>query len=55
MLLEKRRVTEIDLAHLVIASFSRSRFPRQCRQNNLVQMTIARIWQIARKDAAFLA
>ena len=28
---------------------------RPCRQNNLVQMTIARIWQIARKDAAFLA
>ena len=24
-------------------------------KNNLVQMTIARIWQIARKDAAFLA
>ena len=31
------------------------RLPRQCRQNNLVQMTIARIWQMARKDAAFLA
>ena len=29
--------------------------PRACRQNNLVQMTSARIWQIARKDAAFLA
>ena len=28
---------------------------RGCRQNNLVQMTSARIWQIARKDAAFLA
>ena len=32
-----------------------AKFSRPCRQNNLVQMTIARIWQIARKDAAFLA
>ena len=29
--------------------------PRGCRQNNLVQIASARIWQIARKDASFLA
>ena len=30
-------------------------FPRGCRQNNLVHITIALIWQIARKEASFLA
>ena len=29
--------------------------PRGCRQNNLAHITIALIWQIARKEASFLA
>ncbi len=29
--------------------------PRECRQINLVQIIIARIWQMARKESAFLA
>ena len=29
--------------------------PRQCRQNNLVQRARARIWQMARNEAALLA
>ena len=28
---------------------------RECRQISLVQRTIARIWQMARKEAEFLA
>ena len=38
----------------VVDTFIHTRL-KGCRQNNLVQMTSARIWQIARKDAAFLA
>ena len=29
--------------------------PRECRQNNLVHRASARIWQMARKEASFLA